>query len=289
MDPTDDIDTLWVYGDPAGTAERFSALLPSLADQPDRTAELLTQIARTHSLRRQFAAAHATLDRAHALLSDGAPRVRVRYWLERGRTFNSAGLPAPGCDCFRLALRLATAIGADALAVDAAHMLGIAETPDRRLAWNERALAMAERSTDPKAQRWAGSLYNNLGWTYHDRGDFDAALMLFERALTWHLVHGTPQSIHIARWSVARAWRSLGRVGEALAAQRALFAALTATNATDVYVLEEIAECLHALGDHAAARPFFTATHAELAADAWLQANEPQRLARLARLAAEPI
>ena len=72
MNEFPELNTLWNYNDPAGTAERFQALLPEVAASANRAyhVELLSQLARTHSLRRQFDQAHALLDKANGLLSD---------------------------------------------------------------------------------------------------------------------------------------------------------------------------------------------------------------------------
>ncbi|MCA9972531.1 MAG: hypothetical protein KC425_20055, partial [Anaerolineales bacterium] len=66
--------------------------------------------------------------------------------------------------------------------------------------------------------------------------------------------------------------------------QRALLAEYAAVGEADGFVHEEIAECLLALGDAAAARPHFAAAHRLLAPLGWVEAD---RLARLAALAAE--
>src|SRR5436190_24321514 len=96
--PLPDFDTLWDYNDPAATEQRFLALLPAAeavddAEHRAYRAELLTQIARTHSLRRSFEFAHEMLDRAAALLRPeddlSAAPPRVGYLLERGRALNS--------------------------------------------------------------------------------------------------------------------------------------------------------------------------------------------------------
>ncbi|MCA9957214.1 MAG: hypothetical protein KC434_20945, partial [Anaerolineales bacterium] len=66
MEKFPELHTLWDYNDPAGTAVRFQELLPAVAASEDRAyhVELLGQLARTHSLRRQFAEAHDLLDQA---------------------------------------------------------------------------------------------------------------------------------------------------------------------------------------------------------------------------------
>jgi tetratricopeptide (TPR) repeat protein len=193
---------------------------------------------------------------------------------------------------FIAALDLAEAEGEDVHAVDAAHMLGIAEPAGtlwvRQLDWHRRAIALAAGSTDPRARGWLGSLLNNQGWTLHDAGDLDGALAAFERALAWREEQGQVAETRIVRWAVARCLRSLGRIGAALAIQERLRTELDAAGADDPYVDEELGECLLALGRVDDARPLMARAHASLSRDAWLAAREPGRIARLAELAAAP-
>jgi tetratricopeptide (TPR) repeat protein len=142
--------------------------------------------------------------------------------------------------------------------------------------WNEKALALAEKSPDPKARGWIGSLLNNIGWAYYDRGELAKALQTFERDLKWFEERGKTEQAHIARYSIGKTLRALGRVEEALALQRKL--------KSDGYVLEEIAECLLATGKSEEARSYFARAYEVLSKDEWLAANEPKRLERIKRL-----
>jgi tetratricopeptide (TPR) repeat protein len=279
-----DFDALWNFADPAGTERQFRAALPALATEPAAYNELLTQIARTLGLQRQFEAAHTLLDEAAERLaaSPHPPRVLVRYHLERGRAFNSARARERASGHFRQAWEAARAAGEDFYAVDAAHMLGVSEPPAEAEHWSQTAIACAEASADPRARYWLGALYNNLGWTVHDRGAYAQALDLFERAVRFREAKGQLTELHIARWCVARCLRSLGRWRKACDRQWELLA--TPQGAADGYVLEELAECLLVLGAPAAAEPFFARAHAALRQDAWLAANEAPRLERLAVL-----
>ena len=287
--PTDpqDFEALWDYDDPAGTETKFRALLPGTTPGSAYQVELLTQIARCQGLQQQFEAAHHTLDQAQAVLPDNAPRARIRLFLERGRVLNSSGRQPEASRQFREAWQLATAVGEDFYAVDAAHMLAISEPPSEQLAWNQHAIALAEQSTQPRARNWLGSLYNNLGWTLHDQGEAVQALDLFERALELRVQQGKDSDIRIARWCVARCWRSLGRVDEALSAQRALAAEHAAAGSEDGYVDEELGECLLLLGWSGEAQAHFARAHVLLSQDAWLLEAEPARLARLKQLAGD--
>lgn len=285
-----DFDELWDYENPGATEAAFRALLPRAAGSGDRAyhAELLTQIARTEGLGRKFADAHRTLDAVQALLPDGHPRARVRYLLERGRVFNSAGDQATARPLFAAAWEQAAAAGETFHAIDAAHMLAIAAPPEERLTWNLRALALAESATDARSQGWVGSLYNNIGWTHHDTGRYAEALAAFQQAQTWQEARGGPREIRIARWAVARVLRSLDRVPEALAIQEDLARAAAASGDPAGYVQEELGECLLALGKPDAARAHFARAYILLSPDPWLAAQEPARLARLHALGNPP-
>lgn len=285
--PLPDLDSLWDHARPADTEARFGELLPLVESGNDRSLliELLTQLARAQGLQGRFDAAHATLDRAETLLADATPadampRPRARYLLERGRVFNSAGQPGCAMPLFEQALDLASRYGLDFYAVDAAHMLGIAApTPRQQVDWNQRAIALAEASADPKARGWLASLYNNLGWTRFDSGDYAQSLELFRKAVPLREQAGEPGPLRIARYSVAKALRHLGRLDEALAELRAI-----EPGEPDGYIQEELGECLLALDRAAEAAPHFRRACQLLAKDDWLATHHPQRLQRIKKL-----
>ena len=78
--------------------------------------------------------------------------------LERGRLANTSAEPGRGRDSFLEAWGLAGSVGEDALAVDAAHMLGLVEPPDVAWSWNDRAMTlvgiMPPRFTKRGADLW---------------------------------------------------------------------------------------------------------------------------------------
>ncbi|MEP7028086.1 MAG: tetratricopeptide repeat protein [Candidatus Eisenbacteria bacterium] len=283
----------WDFHDPATSEQRFVAMLDSVTGDRAAHAIVHTQVARAQGLQRQFDEAQATLDtveQAVAALPPGRPQIhaRARLDIERGRAFNSAGDPGRARPLFEEAFAEADSAMQPALAVDAAHMVAIAAANDSAagdaLAWNERALAMAESSSNPEARSWRASLLNNLGWTYHDAGDFPKALGLFERAVAARKEEGDARSVREARWMVARCLRSLGRLDDALAQQRALEKECALSGEPDGYVFEELGECLYALGKKDEAKPWFAKAHDELVQDPFLRYDEPQRLERLQEL-----
>lgn len=275
-----DIESTWDFSDPQASEQRFEAALAT-ADANLRL-QLLTQIARTYSLRRRFDDAHRVLDAVEPLLDGAAPVVRVRYLLERGRTLRSSGQPAAARPLFVDAWQLARARGLDGLAVDAAHMVALVEqAPAAQLEWNERALDLARSSAQPYARQWQASLHNNIGWSLHDAGRYEQALMHLQAALRERERQGKAEATRIARWAVARCLRSLGRHDEALGIQRALEVELAAAGKTDGFVFEELAELLALSGRSDEARGYFRRAADELAKDVNFVAGNRERLARL--------
>jgi tetratricopeptide (TPR) repeat protein len=272
------------------TERRFRALLPRAraSGNPTYLGELLTQIARTEALQRSFDDAHSTLDEAEALLPSATDRAKIRYLLERGRVFNSSQRRDQAGKCFFAAFQLAQDQAEDFYAVDAAHMIAIVESSERQLEWNLRAIDLAGQSADPRAQGWLGSLYNNLGWTYHDLGRYQQALATFQHGLEWQRQQGKPRETRIAAWTVARALRSLGRYEEALQRQQENLRDIQESGETDGYTHEELGECLLALGREEEARGHFARACAVLSQDPWLKEGEPERLERLAQLGHVP-
>lgn len=204
-----------------------------------------TQVARALGLQQKFDEALATLD----ALPTAEREVAVRVLLERGRVLNSSGSPAEARPLFESAYAAASAAGFEHLAVDSLHMVAIVAAPDEQDALNRHALELAAAAEDPRAQRWRASLLNNLGWSAFERGDFAAALALFEDALQARIDQEQPAEILVARWCIGRTLRALGRVHDALAIQRSLAHEHALAGTKDQYVEEEIRECLAALSD----------------------------------------
>lgn len=273
-----DFDSLWDYSAPDKTEIKFRELLLQFPE----SLELLTQIARTQGLQRKVDEAHQTLDEVEKQLDENPSRAKVRYLLERGRVFNSSRQADKAKPFFEQALDLAKKLGEDFYAVDAAHMLAIiADDPASSLSLNLIAIQMAESSLEERARNWLGSLYNNTGWSYHDAGKYEAALVIFEKAESFFRVKGGVDKIRIAVWTVARCLRSLNRLDEALSKQLALHAEFESAGETDGFVFEEIGECLLALQRGEEAKPYFAKAYEVLSEDVWLAENEPDRIARL--------
>lgn len=283
-----DFDRLWNYADPAATEETFKAILPR-AEEPGNTSyrlQLLTQIARTHGLRGDFARAHEILDRVEEDLTEDLKVARIRYLLERGRTLNSGGAPEKARPLFEDAWELATQRGEDVYAVDAVHMIAIVEAdPEKQLEWNRKGLELAEQSRDPRARGWQGPLTHNIGMTYLDRGDWDAAREAFEKCVAFHTRRDNKGGARVARWCVAHTERRAGRVEEALDLQKKLLQEYADAGVEEKgFCAEEVGECLLALGREEEARPWFAKALPKLEKIAWVR-QDRKRIERLRELA----
>lgn len=282
-----DFDALWSYNDPSGTEQKFRAGLNEIKSTGDLALELelLTQIARTQGLQRRFDDAHATLDDVERRMRPTDHLVRTRYLLERGRVFNSSKQRERAIPMFTDAMNLAVANTLDFYAIDAIHMLGIAE-PDaeKQLAWNFKAMQLAEASTDERARGWLGSLYNNIGWTYYEQQRYDEALEIFKKCVTFFEDTKRPDRLRIAQYSVGKTFRALGQLDRALVIQMELHGDAKQRNEPDGFVCEEIGECLLAQGKADNAKPYFAQAYELLSKDEWLKRDEPKRLERLREL-----
>lgn len=169
---------LWDFEDVDASEARLREQLEREQTDAGR-AEVLTQLARVHSLRDEFDECEEQLRRAEAL-AGGDGLVRVRVDLERGRKLRSSGDGAAAAPVFESAFARASELGEFWFAGDAAHMVAIS-VPEKMVEWTERGLELAE--SQPDAAYWAGPLLNNLGWHCFAAGDYEQALEVFERAL----------------------------------------------------------------------------------------------------------
>jgi tetratricopeptide (TPR) repeat protein len=270
---SEQIDALWDYNDPAASCQKFQ---DAVASAPGSSDEIRTQIARCLGLQRKFDEGRAEIAKVSP---NPSPIVACRVALESGRIENSSGYKSAAKPYFLQAFNLARKHNFDFYAVDAAHMMGIVTSDAESQEWNEKAIKMAEESKDKRARNWKGSLLNNTGWTYHDMGQYDKALKLFQKALDFQKERGNESGTRIANWTVGRCLRSLKRYDEALAIQRSLEGGPSAG-----YIEEEMGELLLVTGHPDQSKPYFKKAYEKLSTDIWLRANEAPRLERMKKL-----
>ncbi|HJW00246.1 MAG TPA: hypothetical protein VJ617_14240 [Arthrobacter sp.] len=180
------LDRLWKQKDPKLSEERFRDAAADPAYDADEKAELATQLGRAIGLQGRYEEADALLDSV-----DGdEPTVGVRILLERGRVLNSSGHAAMAVPLFEQAAELSDHLGEEYLAVDALHMLAIAD-PTHAGLWTRSALEYASTAHDPHTRRWMAVLHINLGWSLHGEGRFTEALVEFQLAEQWAERTGT--------------------------------------------------------------------------------------------------
>lgn len=230
------LDQLWDFGAAEESEARFRAAIEDDAHPSQLRAVFVTQLARALGLQGRFGEGGAVLDELEAGADDDG-ELRARIALERGRLLNSAARAAEAVPELTRAVREAAGAGEPFLALDALHMLALADVGHER-EWAEEGLALLATERDPRVLRWGVALNNNLGWTLHDAGHAVEALVRFEDAARYAERYGTAEQRHIARWSIARCLRTLGRLDEA----REIQLALAAERPDDEYVHAELRE-----------------------------------------------
>ena len=274
---------LWDFDDLDGSEKRLREQLDGETSNPAR-AEVLTQLARVRGLRGNFDEGDTMLDEAHAL-GCGARAVEARVDLERGRLRRSSGDPEAARPLFESAHASALETEQHFLAADAAHMVALV-AGDRAgfVDWTQRGIEVAERHES--ASYWLGPLLNNLGWEYHEAGDFQPALDAFERALRARERDGSnAQAIGIARYAVGKTLRALGRAEEAIPLLEQAVAWTEKESSPDGWFHEELAEEYAAVGRDEDARAQAALAIPLLQRDDPSFPDDADRVARLRALA----
>lgn len=264
----------WNFSDPAGTFTKFNQLSDDTQDGLDRL-RFMTQAARCLGLQKNFDGAREILAEVEAA-EHHSDDLFARFYLESGRVLDSSGKREEAIPLFEDALEFAKKAGADYLAVDAVHMLAIANKPEMALEWGDVAMQMIEESDQEDAKKWAGSVLNNHAWNLADAGQWDKALDVFRKALVVREEMGAETPIVIAKYSVAHALRKLDRFQEALDL-------LTAMPNPDGFCNEEIAESLTALGKTDEAKPHFAKAYDELKDIGWVDESRKDRIKQLSQ------
>ncbi|MGX5696197.1 hypothetical protein ACWKWP_08375 [Agromyces soli] len=234
------IDRLWDFSDPAKSEERFRAAAADETASEHARLVMSTQLARAIGIQGRADEAFAVLDETAAAEAEAehgraAAELRARVALERGRLHAASGDTDEALPELTRAVREAAAAGSAFLVLDALHMLALHDAGHEE-EWATEGFDVLDGATDPRVLRWGVALHNNLGWTKHDGDDAVAALHHFTLAAEAAERYGTAEQWRVARWSMGRALRTLGRTDEALEIQRAL----DAQRGDDPYVTAEI-------------------------------------------------
>ena len=252
-----DLNSLWDFKNPELSEQRFRTALAEAGGDDELI--LQTQIARSYGLRRDFARAQAILNDLVPALQHAGPEAQVRHALEIGRTLASAAHPPESQteqgkeearSAYRQAFSLAQAAQLDGLAIDALHMLAFVDAaPEEQLKWGQEALAIAQGSSQPDAQKWEASLRNNIGYALHKLERYQEALTQFQIALKLREEGQNTEATRVAQWMVAWTLRSLEQYAEALAIQLRLDEECETAGTPDPYVFEELIHLYRVIGD----------------------------------------
>jgi tetratricopeptide (TPR) repeat protein len=280
-----EFDKLWDYANPAATEQKFREVLRLTEHSGDISyrGQLLTQIARTEGLQRKFNQSHATLDRVEGILTPDLTLAKSRYLLERGRVFNSSGKPETAMPLFVDAFEVASINGHARYAVDAIHMIAIAERdPAKQVEWNLKGIALVEG--DPTQAGWLHALYNNIGESYAALSDYQNAYSYFHKLSQLQKATRGEADMYTVK-DEARMLRLLGRPEQSLELMEPIARKHAMSGARDGWVEEELAEALEALRRHEEALPHFKSAHELLQDDDWVIHNDPTKLIRLKKMA----
>jgi tetratricopeptide (TPR) repeat protein len=265
-----DLSVLWDFNDPGLSESRFREALKSAAG--DERLILHTQIARTHMLRKDFAAARNVLQAISADIAEAGAEAKARYWLELGRSYAShrhdPATQTPESrrlarNAFSTALAISKEAKLDGLAVDALHMFVFVDTaPEDQLKWNQEALTVIAASEQPEARRWEASISSNTGEALYDLGRYDEALKYFRRTLFLREQSDNARGARDAYWHIARVLRVQNRIDDALAIQLRLERESEAAQQPRDYIYEELQLLYQAKGDASRARQYEQRTKA---------------------------
>jgi tetratricopeptide (TPR) repeat protein len=275
---------LWDFDDLDETERRLRGQLEA-EESEDGRAEVVTQLARVEGLRGDFERAAALADEAAARAESDVARARVD--LERGRIRRSSGDRDAARPLFESAYTGALAAEEFFMAADAAHMVALAASDrDDFVEWTNRGIAVAE--AHESASYWLGPLLNNLGWEYYDVADYALALDAFERALDAREREPENEAaIEIARYTVGKTLRALGRADAAIPLLETAVAWATQLESPDGWFHEELAEEYATVGRSDDAGEQARLAIPLLEADDPSFAGDEERRARLAALAVE--
>lgn len=185
------LDQLWNFDNPQQSEARFRAAMEDGTYDADERAELATQLGRAIGMQGRFEEADALLD---SIDGEEEPTVGVRILLERGRVLNSSGHAAMAVPLFEQAAELGDHLSEEFLAVDALHMLSIADSAHSE-SWSRSALEYASTVHDPRTKHWMVELHNTLGRTLEDAGRGTEAMVEIQLAEQWAERVGTPGAL----------------------------------------------------------------------------------------------
>ncbi len=268
--------------------EKLLAARKLLGHERHHVSELLSQLARAESAQGKLTEARTSLDEAELILnelqSSYPVRAKISLLLEQGRLFILLKTPSQARTRFSQAWTLSVNAKEDFFTIALAQMMAMIEPQKQQEDWINKAIEIAEQSTQEDARHWLGELYGNLGWRLFDLRRYEDSLTAHQSSLQNFQKHGTPQEVYFATWAIGRLLRQLGRVTEALAWNETLLFEKEAEAPSNGRLYEEIAECLQNLKRTEEAQRYFARAYRELSAEGRVVDRHPLHLKRLKEL-----
>lgn len=198
----------------AEALDAYRAVAEQAGEARDRSveAEALAQVARMYSATKRLEEGRPWLARAREVADPAHPLGWTRYLGVRGIFEREGGDRARALATFTEMHDYARARDLPRRAIDAAHHAAIVASPEQQVAWAERGIAAAEAAGD---EGWLAVLWNNLGATHEDRGEWTAAADAYEQARTYHYRTGGEHQRLVADWALGRASLRAGRLERA--------------------------------------------------------------------------
>lgn len=283
-----DIDGFWNFEDFSETESKIRVLLSQEEhSRSPRLVELLTQLARVQGLQDKLPEAGATLLLAKDLISKQdakVDRTEMRFLIEQGRFFGLSMNPAQSLAYFEKAWEASLKLDEVFFSIEAAVLLSISQPPKHQNKWLQKAIELAETTSDERGKRWLSQLYVMNGWHSFDFRKFEEAFESFEKALTQPQTDQDVPKILAMKWAKARTLRALNRVQEALDMQRGLAVEFQAMGKVNGHVFLEMAECFQLLKNNEEAKTHFESAYKELSLNGWYSNNKSLELSRIQHL-----
>jgi tetratricopeptide (TPR) repeat protein len=191
----------------------YARAFEAAKEDPGIAAEAAAQVARGYLIRDLKEQGRPWLAKAKALATDKQPKAWSRYLGVRGRFEWQDKKLAEATATFQAMHAYCLEHELYDRAVDAAHMVAITGTPEQQVEWARKGIAAAEKGG---FDGWLGPLWNNLGVTYQDRGDWKEALACYRKARVHHWKTGGELNKLAADWAVGMALRETGAVDESM-------------------------------------------------------------------------
>lgn len=285
----ENFDDLFV-GHPLEIEKNLRKLLLKANDLENKSIylQILSQIALSQVMQQKFTEAHKTLDEAEEGLTSEYELARVRILLERGRVFHQSDNIEDALLFFKKSYALSNQHMFDFHTINAAHMMAIVvKNIDKKITWNKRAIALAEKTEDQRAHAWLGPLYNNLAQNYIEAHQYQEARSAFTKCKRYSEERGDIIVLRGAKWGIARSLRSLGSLDDALKMQLELLKeyddiAQKGEFPTELLVVgrgmvyEELAE-IHL----ANMKEYAALAYQDLSKSLWFVKLEPKRLGKM--------